>query len=1006
MIAPLREEAVEGLIGRTLNHYRVLEDLGAGGMGRVYLAEDTRLGRNVALKILPPEMASDAERLERFEHEARVVAGLSHPNIVTLHSIEEADGIRFISMERVEGKTLRQLIPKDGLPLKRFFELAIPLVDAVGAAHERGVTHRDLKPENVMVTTAGRVKVLDFGLAKLQESAFTPLDEARTASITQDGRILGTVAYMSPEQAEGKPLDHRSDIFSLGILLYEVATGERPFKGDTNLSILSAILKDTPPPVSERRAELPRPLSRMIQRALEKKPGDRYQSAADLRQDLEDLKRDVETGEVVSGTRLALVSLGKRRVPLLAAVVVLLVALGIAAAVTAVRRRGPAPVVAGSAAHAGPSLAVFYFENLTGEPSLDWLRTGLTDMLVTDLSQSAGLRVLSTARLYQILDGLGQLADKTTSFEAIQAVAREAGVERALVGSYLMSGGRLRISVKLQDARTGEVLASERVEGEGEGSILRLADELTRRVKERLGLRRAAGSEPDRDLEEVTTSSIEAYRQYAEGYALHNQGREQDAIPKLEKAVELDPGFAMAMAKLSVTHGNLGDQKQADLWGRRALERVERLSPRERYYIEGVSYSRSPATLSKALESYRMAVERFPDHAAARNNLAMLLLKFGRPDEALAHLEELRKGGMNFSGTVWLIAEAYAWKGDVEKGVEITEELLARDPGSAPALAALGMQQVALGRYDAAMATADRLSATGQQGEKAEGIRSAALALSGRWDEARQRAEGAVRTAKKPLERLYAYWILASIEAYTGRMSKALAHLDEVARLSTLPAPARARSHLSAADMLYAAGRYEPALNEARRFAEAVKGTPEEGHGNYVVGVCLTRLKRGAEAATELAAAEKSLAALPRELLQVQEPCARANVALARDEPARAIELLVPVLPRLPEQGLESDDAARVRHQLGLAYMETGQDAEAVRWLTRFTDSGLDRLKMPVQYARSLYRLGQLHEKRGDAAKAREYYRLFAQLWKDGELDREQVADAARKAESPAVAAR
>jgi len=728
MIAPLQEETVEGLIGRTLNHYKVLEDLGAGGMGRVYLAEDTKLGRNVALKILPPEMAADAERLERFEHEARVVAGLSHPNIVTLHSIEEADGIRFISMERVEGKTLRELVPKDGLALKRFFELAIPLVDAVGAAHERGVTHRDLKPENVMVTSTGRVKVLDFGLAKLQAEV-TPLEEARTASITQDGRILGTVAYMSPEQAEGKSFDHRSDIFSLGILLYEVATGKRPFTGDTNLSILSAILKDTPAPVNELRAELPRPLSRMIQRALEKKPGDRYQSAADLRQDLEDLRRDVETGEVISGTRLALAArLGKRRAPVLLGLASLLVVLGVVALVLSLRGRGPTKGAPGAQAQ-GPSVAVFYFENLTGEPSLDWLRTGLTDMVVTDLSQSAGLRVLSTARLYQILDELGRLADKTTSFEAIQAVAREAGVERALVGSYLITGGRIRISVKLQDAMTGEVLASERVEGEGEGSILRLADELTRRVKERLGLRRAAGSEPDRDLEEVTTSSIEAYRHYAEGYALHNQGREQDAIPKLQKAVELDPGFAMAMAKLSVAHGNVGDYKQADLWGRRALEHVERLSPRERYYIEGVSYSRSPATMPKALESYKMAVERFPDHAAARNNLVMLLLKFGRPDEALAHIEELRRGGMVFRGTVWLIAEAHAWKGDVERGVEITEELLARDPDSAPGLTALGIQQLALGRYDAAMATADRLSATGQDGEKAEGIRAALKAL-------------------------------------------------------------------------------------------------------------------------------------------------------------------------------------------------------------------------------------------------------------------------------------
>jgi tetratricopeptide (TPR) repeat protein len=360
---------------------------------------------------------------------------------------------------------------------------------------------------------------------------------------------------------------------------------------------------------------------------------------------------------------------------------------------------------------------------------------------------------------------------------------------------------------------------------------------------------------------------------------------------------------------------------------------------------------------------------------------------------------------MVFRGTVWLIAEAHAWKGDVEKGLEITEELLARDPDSAPALGALGIQQVALGRYDAAMATADRLSATGQEGEKAEGIRAAALALTGRWDEARERAASAART-NKPRERLYATFILSAIEAYTGRLSKALARLDEVARIPGLPPEARGRSHLSAADMLYAAGRYEPALREARLFAEAAKGTTEEGLSRSAVALCLTRLKRGGEAATELAAAEKSLAGVPRELRQVQDAYVQAHLALARGEPAKAVDALVAVLPMLPEQGLESDEAARVRHELGVAYMEAGQDAESVRWLTRFTDSGLDRLKLPIQYARSLYRLGQLHEKRGDTAKAREYYRLFAQLWKDGELDREQVAEATRKAGPLSVASR
>jgi serine/threonine protein kinase len=294
------------LTGRTLGSYRVLQALGSGGMSDVYLAEDVRLGRRVALKVLPPETAEDPEKVRRFEREARAIASLSHPGIVVLHSIEETEGLRFLTMEHVQGETLNKAIPPRGLPLDLFLSLAIALVDAVSAAHRQGILHRDLKPENVMLTAEGRLKVLDFGLAKLRADARDEPDRTtrETQSITRDGWIVGTVAYMSPEQAQGLSVDHRSDIFALGILLYEMATGERPFKGSTNLSVLSSILRDDPPPASALRADIPRPLARMIERALEKRPEDRYQSAIDLCRDLRDLKRDVDAGEMSLATRV------------------------------------------------------------------------------------------------------------------------------------------------------------------------------------------------------------------------------------------------------------------------------------------------------------------------------------------------------------------------------------------------------------------------------------------------------------------------------------------------------------------------------------------------------------------------------------------------------------------------------------------------------------------------------------------------------------------------------
>ena len=306
------------MVGTSIGHYHILASIGKGGMGEVYAAEDARLGRRVAVKVLSRELAMDTDRRERFEREARAVAALNHPNIVTIFSVEEADGVPFLTLELVEGRTLDALIPPGGLPLDRILGYAIPLADAVGAAHQRGITHRDLKPGNVMVGDDGRVKVLDFGLAKLKESNGSLAASLPTQELTGEGRIVGTVAYMSPEQAEGKPVDPRSDVFSLGVVIFEMATSQRPFKGDTQVSLLSSIIKDTPSSLTDLRAELPRDLGRIVRRCLSKDPEDRYQTAKDLRNDLRALKEDLSSGAVaaVSGVHAvpaAPSAAGKRR---------------------------------------------------------------------------------------------------------------------------------------------------------------------------------------------------------------------------------------------------------------------------------------------------------------------------------------------------------------------------------------------------------------------------------------------------------------------------------------------------------------------------------------------------------------------------------------------------------------------------------------------------------------------------------------------------------------------
>jgi Tol biopolymer transport system component len=339
------------MIGTTLHHYRIVRAIGRGGMGEVYAAEDTTLGRTVALKVLLPSLAADPQSLERFQREARAVAALSHPNIVTIHSVEEADGVHFITMELVDGRTLADVIQPGGLPPARLLDLAIPLADAVGAAHQRGLTHRDLKPANVMVGPDGRVTVLDFGLAKpTREPARAPFDSgATTANLTGAQSIVGTTAYMSPEQAEGRPVDQRTDIFALGVLLYEMASGTRPFTGDTAVSLISSILKDAPRPLAEIREGLPAGLERVIMRCLAKDPADRYQSALDLRFDLADVRQRMDRG----GRRPP-----RRRTIALAAAAV--VAVSAAAVWLARERAGPAAPVRAT------------FRQITAQAGVEW----------------------------------------------------------------------------------------------------------------------------------------------------------------------------------------------------------------------------------------------------------------------------------------------------------------------------------------------------------------------------------------------------------------------------------------------------------------------------------------------------------------------------------------------------------------------------------------------------------------------------------------------------------
>ena len=421
------------MIGTTLSHFRITAKLGEGGMGEVYRAEDTKLGREVALKVLPEEMASDPDRLERFQREAKTIAALNHPNIVTIFSVEEADGAHFLTMELVEGKTLADLVPSAGLGLECFFEFATPIADALSSAHARGIVHRDLKPTNVMVMDEDqRVKVLDFGLAKLAagESA-DGSTQLPTEALTQEGIIVGTPHYMSPEQAKGEAVDQRSDIFSLGVMLYEMATGRRPFQGASSIELLSSVLKDTPPPVTDVKPELPRHLGRIIGRCLEKAPVDRYQSARDVAIELKGLQRETESGEIAP-------------------------------------RLQAHPPTRSSAAEL--AIAVLPFSCPTDDPEMAMLAEGLSEDLTTGLAPFSFLNVISGSTT----PGAG---------EDLKKVAATLAARYLLHGRIRRVGPTVRLNAHLLDASTGAHLWAETFDRNLDAaSLFEMQDELTDRI--------------------------------------------------------------------------------------------------------------------------------------------------------------------------------------------------------------------------------------------------------------------------------------------------------------------------------------------------------------------------------------------------------------------------------------------------------------------------------------------------------------------------------------------
>ena len=991
------------LTGRTLSHYRIGEEISRGGMGVVYRATDTRLDRDVALKVLPADLVADPERKQRFMQEARAASTLGHPHIAVIHDVGEDSGISFMAMELVRGGKLSAAIESKSLSTTRVLELAAEIAEALARAHTQGIVHRDLKPANVMLTEDGHAKVIDFGLAKLIAplSGQTSANTFAAQAVTDPNLVMGTVSYMSPEQARGGTIDHRSDIFSFGIVLYEMLAGAPPFSGPSSVETLHAILHAAPTPLPALRttlaADLASELQRIVDKCLEKDPESRYQGMKDLVVDLRAVRRRLDSGPTAVAPATVVEPAARPRWPMAA-----VAAAAVAAIVAAVwLLRVPSDATRSGDAGGKPTVAILPFENNTGSPQMDWLRTGLTDMMVTDLSQSPNVEVLSTDRLVQILESMQRLDDKVISFETVQELARRAGVETVLVGSYVKAGDVIRINTKLQDAATGRIISSERVDAPNEAALFPSVDDLTRRIKARFissggnpltGLLRspAAADAPiilDRDLKDVTTSSVEAYRYYADAIDLHYRARYAQALPLMQKAVEIDPNFALAHAKLAVLHSNLGNGKLRREHGQRALELSERLTSRERLYVEGVHYSAQPETLARAIDAYRRNTELHPLHTASRNNLAVLYNGLQRYDEAIAEYTTLVGQGFEFQGMVQTLAAAYLATGQADRALDVVRGAVDRQPASEFAHGSLGNVLLGLGRLDESRAALDKAESLSPGYPVAARGRAAIAMLREDWAGAEREARpllAATNTGPRNIGRN----VLAYVSLYQGRSRQALELLKDARNLS--------------AELLIDLGQPAEALKRV------TEGGGEEVGQDAGFGVTLlrarahSRLGQTDEATNAVRELSRMAAITPSDRDRRTVHSVNGGLALDRRDFARGIDELSKaeaMLPRGVTSGPGTPRPANIRiwFDLGRAYFEAGQLAPAAERFRKIVDGQSIRLFTPLEYVRSLYYVAQIAERQGDRAAARDYYARFLRHWKDGDVDRDKVVEAIRK---------